>query len=393
MKFLLWLLGLFVLAVALALAAHNSGYVLLVLYPYKVEMQLSAFVAAQLLLVLAGYAVIRLALAALRLPTEVRRFRAERGQNRGRAAMMEALRAFFEGRYAAAQAAAERAMKLGDTSAVNPIIAARAAHELRQFEKRDAYLEAAEGKSVGEETMRLMARTKFMLDQHQPQQALEALKELKEAGVRGHVGALQMELKAQQLAQNWDATLDVVAQMEKRNALDPTAAAHLRQQAYVGKIRAKAQEAAALHATWKSIPNDFKRRAKIAAAAASAFMRLNECAIAQRILSDSLEAQWDGDLLALYGDCRGASVIEQIEQAEEWLKRHSEDAGLLLALGKLCLHQKLWGKAQSYLEASISVRPSRAAYTVLAQLLDTLQKPDEAARYYQKAMELAQPAD
>jgi HemY protein len=49
----------------------------------------------------------------------------------------------------------------------------------------------------------------------------------------------------------------------------------------------------------------------------------------------------------------------------------------------------LWGKAQSYLEASVSVAPSRAAYTILGQLAEKLQKPDEAMGYFQKAMELA----
>ena len=66
---------------------------------------------------------------------------------------------------------------------INPIIAARAAHELREFDKRDTYLAVAEGKSVGEPTMRLMAQTKFNLDQHQPQAAFNSLKELREAGV------------------------------------------------------------------------------------------------------------------------------------------------------------------------------------------------------------------
>ena len=65
------------------------------------------------------------------------------------------------------------------------------------------------------------------------------------------------------------------------------------------------------------------------------------------------------------------------------------DAALLLALGKLCLHQGLWGKSQNYLEASISVAPSRPAYTALARLLEKMHKPDEAFRYYQKSVELA----
>jgi len=63
---------------------------------------------------------------------------------------------------------------------------------------------------------------------------------------------------------------------------------------------------------------------------------------------------------------------------------------LLLALGKLCLHQSLWGKAQNYLEASVSVTPSRAAYTALGQLAEKLDKHEIAFKYFQQATELAQ---
>jgi HemY protein len=388
MKFLSWLLGLFALAVALTLAAHNPGYMLLVYPPYRIEMSLSLFVVGLLALFVLSYLALRLLFAALNLPAYVRQFRSQRAQAKGHAAMMEALGAFFEGRYAAAEKAAVHAMDLGGNSGINPIIAARAAHELREFDKRDAYLVAAEGKTVGSTTMRLMAATKFNLDQHQPLAALDTLKTLRESGVKSHVGALHLELKAQQLAGNWDAVLDVVSQLEKRVAIDATAAAQMRQQAWLEKIRAHTQDAPALLALWKNVPNELKQRSKIAAAAAYAFARQGDCKCAQQILTDSLDAQWDSDLVTLYGDCPDSGTVGQIEQAERWLKRHTDDAGLLLALGKLCLHQSLWGKAQTYLEASISVAPSRAAYTALGQLAEKLQKPNEAFKHYQRAMEL-----
>lgn len=388
MKFLSWLLGLFALAVALTLAAHNPGYVLLVYPPYRLEMSLSLFAVGLLALFVFGYLSVQLALAALRLPAYVRKFRAERAHAQGRAAMMEALSAFFEGRYAAAEKAAAHAMELGENSGINPIIAARAAHELREFEKRDAYLAASEGKTVGEATMRLMAATKFNLDQHQPQAALDTLKTLRETGVRGHVGALHLELKAQQQARNWDGVLEVVSQLEKREAIDSTYATQMRQQAWLEKIRTQTQDAAALQAVWRSVPGELKQRTKIAAAAARAFIQLGDCKNTQQILTDSLNAQWDSDLVKLYGDCLVGDAIDQIQQAERWLKQHSDDAGLLLALGKLCMHQSLWGKAQNYLEASVSVSPSRAAYTMLGQLAEKLQKPKDASGYFQKAMAL-----
>ena len=390
MKFLLWLLGMFVLAVALALIAHNPGYVQLVYPPYRFELSLTLFVVALLVLFMALYLALRLLLGVLRLPAYVRRFRAERARAQGRAAMMEALGAFFEGRYQAAEKEAARAMELGEDSGLIPIIAARAAHELREFEKRDAYLAAAEGKTVGEATMRLVAATKFNLDQRQPLAALDTLKALRDSGVRGHVGALHLELKAQQQARNWDAVLEVLKQLEKREAMDGISAAQIRQQAWLEKINAQAQDAAALRALLRSTPAEVRQHAKIVGAAARAFMRMGEGGSAQQILSDSLNAQWDGELVALYGDCVTGDGIGQIEQAEKWLKLHTRDAGLLLALGKLCLHQGLWGKAQSYLEASVSVSPSRAVYTALGKLAEKLEKHEQAFKYFQQAMEMAE---
>lgn len=386
MKFLSWLLGLFALAVALVLAAHNPGYVLLVYPPWRMEMSLSLFAVGLLALLLAALLAARLVSAALRLPEQVRRFRAERAQARRRATVMDALTAFFEGRLATAEKAAGQAIDLGDDTSLTPIVAARAAHELREFDRRDAYLAAA-GNDAHATAMRLMAAAEFSLDQRRPVAALDALKELRKSGARSHVGALRLELRAQQQCNNWDAVLDLAEQLEKREALDATYAAQLRQQAWLEKLR-EAQDAAALNAAWKIVPAAARLRTRIAEAAAHAFMRLDDFRNARRILTDSLEAQWDSGLAALYGDIAGDDALGQIEQAERWLTQHHDDAGLLLALGKLCLRQHLWGKAQTYLDASISLSPSRAAYMALGQLAEELQKPDEAFGHFRKAMEL-----
>lgn len=388
MKFLIWLLALAVAAVVVAHAAHNPGYVLVVFQPYRIEMSLTLFTLGLLALFGFGYAALRLVSVAVRLPAYVRSFRAERAERQSRAALMDALAAYFEGRFASAERAALRALEQRDHTGLAAVIAARAAHEQRAFEKRDAYLEAAEGRSPGEDTMRLLTRTRFMLDQKQPDAALSALKTLRESGVKNHIGALQMELKAQQLARNWDAVLDALGQLEKREAIDSVTAEQVRQQAWLEKLRSQ-QEVAGLQAVWRAMPDAVRRRSGVAAAAARAFIHLGEGETARELVANSLAAQWESDLAGLYGDCKGDDPLVQIEQAEEWLKLHPRDAGLLLALGKLCLRQALWGKAQIYLEASVSLAPSRAAYTALGQLAEKLHKPDEAFTYYQKAMEAA----
>lgn len=387
MKYLIWTLLLFAAAAALTVASHNPAYVLLVYPPYRIEMSFTLFVVLWLLTLVLGYGLLRLTIAALQLPAYVKKFRLERAQAKARELLDETLSAFFEGRYAAAEKAAARAMELGDTSALHPIIAARAAHELREYDKRDAYLAAAEGRKVGDATMRLMATTKFMLDQRDPRAALHALQELRDTGVKGHLGALSLELKAQQLAGNWDEVLNVLDQLEKRESIDVTVAAQLRQNAWLEKI-GQQESLDGLVTCLKNIPADFKRRSKIAATAATALIRHGGGAVAQQLLSESLNAQWDSALVALYGDCQSGDVVGQIEQAEKWLNQHKQDAGLLLALGKLCLHQKLWGKAQSYLDASISIAPSKAAYEALGRLAERLGNAEQASKYYQHALEL-----
>ena len=65
------------------------------------------------------------------------------------------------------------------------------------------------------------------------------------------------------------------------------------------------------------------------------------------------------------------------------------DGVLLLTLGRLCARQELWGKAQNYLEASMSLEPTYTAYLALAQLHDQLGNADAARRHYRASLDLA----
>lgn len=198
---------------------------------------------------------------------------------------------------------------------------------------------------------------------------------------------MSLELKAQQQAGNWDEVLGLLDQLEKRASIDASAAEQLRQLAWLEKTRQQ-QDLAGLNACLKRMPADVKRRSRVVAVAARELIRHGGGSPGQQLLADSLNAQWDSELVKLYGECISGDVVAQIEQAERWLSLHKQDAGLLLSLGKLCLHQKLWGKAQNYLEASISIAPSQAAYNALALLSERLGDSEHASRYYHLAMSL-----
>lgn len=391
MKYLAWLLVSFAVAVVISSTAHNPAYVLLVYPPYRIDMSLTLFVVLCLLALLAVYSLVQVVMAAAGLPAKARRYREQREHEKSQALLNTALNAYFEGRYAAAEKAAVHAMELGEATSLHSILAASSAHELHEYQKRDEYLTLAQGKDVGDSTMRLMATTRFMLDQHEPEAALDALQALRATGVKSHLGALTLELKAQQQAGHWDEVLDIVQQLETRQAIDITVAAQLRQQAYLESLRAQ-QSAVALGDLVQRIPAEYLRRTKVAATAARALLKFSDYALAQKVIANSLDVQWDSELVSLYGDNLGSDLSGPIAHAESWLVHHPEDGGLLLALGKLCMHQQLWAKAQSYLERSIAVSPSYAAYTALALLSERLGKSEQTYHYHQLALALRDPA-
>ena len=84
-----------------------------------------------------------------------------------------------------------------------------------------------------------------------------------------------------------------------------------------------------------------------------------------------------------------ADALPQIERAEKWLREHARDPALLLALGKLCMRQGLWGKAQSYIEASLALEPTHDGHMTLASLMERIGKPQEAEKHFRRSAQLA----
>lgn len=387
MKALFWILAILAAAVALTLAAsHNAGYVLLVYPPYRAELSLNLLITLLLAAFATGYGTVRLAIHTLNLPAYVRAFRQERRRDKAREATDDALLAFYEGRYGKAEKLAASALEMEGSPLANALLAARAAHELRAFDRRDGYLAQAERLARDQPEARLMTQAELLLDQRNSLQALQALKAL-QATTRKNLAALKLELKAQTQAKNWDQVLALVAQLERREAIDPLQATQQKIKAHQENLKRK-QDLASLREYWQKIPDADKIKGKIALAAARSYLSFRDCQSAMDILSDSLEKEWDSEVVRLYGECLGKEVLKQIERAENWLKKHPDDAGLLQALGKLCAKQELWGKAQSYLEASLSIEPSPESHLVLAQLLERIGRAEEAGKHYRESMQL-----
>jgi len=383
MRAILWILGLFALAVGLVIIArYNNGYVLVILPPWRAEVSLNLAMVLALGLFVALYAVVRAVVITATMPARVHVFQKRRSEARARATFNEALINFFEGRFGRAEKAAAAALKAGESPALSAILAARAAHGMRAFATRDKYLARSTGADSEEDAMKLMAQAEMLLDERRYYDALDVLKKLPEK----HTAALRLELRAQQMALNWERVLALIPQLEKRRVFERPVVAQLRRQAVMESIKRKAVDDRSLREYWDRLTAEDKYEPRVAATAAQSFIALGACQYAHGIVEEGLERQWDSALLALYSECLGSDVRQQLERAETWLHKHPRDAVLLLTLGRLCAHQGLWGKARSYLEASLSIDPTHSAHLELGRLLEREGKPAEAAAEYQKAL-------
>ena len=385
MKALTWIVGIVALAVGLTLAARwNDGYVLLVLPPYRVELSLNLLVVIAVAGFAAGYALMRFVFATLRLPREVRAYRLARRKESAQAALTEALREYFAGRYGRAEKAAAASLELGEQPGLAAVLAARSAHELRAWERRDAYLARAAA-TAEDDVARIVTEAELLLEAHRHQEALELLRRLP----RRHTAALRLELKAQQQARNWEQVLDLVEALRRRNVFDAAQADPVRRVALTENLKRKALDTRALEEAWDKVPASDRTDRRVAAAAALCFIALGGCDKAHRIIENALEAAWDSSLVGLYAECEGGDTVKRIERAETWLKRHPDDAALLLTLGRLCAGQGLWGKAQSYLDASLAIEPTHSAHLAAARLQERLGNAEAARRHYRESLDLA----
>ena len=107
------------------------------------------------------------------------------------------------------------------------------------------------------------------------------------------------------------------------------------------------------------------------------------------LIASALNRQWDSELVTVYGRIELNDPSHQLAVAEGWLKQHPEDAVLLTTLARLSLKNKLWGKARSYLEASISIAPTPESYHQLGLLLESMGESDKAVECFRSGLGLA----
>ncbi|MEX3953142.1 heme biosynthesis protein HemY [Paraburkholderia sp. EG287A] len=387
---LLWLALLFAIAVALATVGRfDTGQVLLVYPPYRVDVSLNLFVVGIVVAFLLLYAILRFARNIVTMPRRVAAYRARMRAEKAHSALRDAVGNLYAGRFSRAEKAARDSLADAKNTSAAGLIAATAAHRLHEYARRDEWLTQVDDPDLQE--ARLMATADMRADGRDADGALAALTEMRTQGGR-RIHAQQIALRAQQQLKNWSEVLKLVKTLEKREALHPAVAVRLRQLAAENLLRDRRHNADALLELWQSLSNVERHSPRLADCAAELLIALDRQADARKIVEEALSQNWDARLLRRYPDTAGSDALPLIQKAEAWRKERPEDGDLLFALGRLCLKQQLWGKAQSFLEAALKSADATQneplkirSHRALARLHEQLGDGEKAASHYRES--------
>jgi HemY protein len=387
-----------VIAVALGLGiaiSRHPGYVL-VDYPhvFRYESGLWSTLAALLLIVvvvLLAWLLIGLLLTSTGVINPwSRRNRSRRDQTAIEKGQLD----LAEGRWASAQKHLQRAAEAERLPLLYYLGAARAANELGRYEDSDQLLERALERQPQAELAVALAHAQLQLDRGDSDSALQTLQAMHERHPRNPQVLRQLQRLHQQRG-DWSAVVRLLPELRKDKTLPPAELAELERRAWGGNLSLATrgettgtQGRVALDQAWQALNSAQRQEPALVLAYAEQLRQLGESVEAEAVLRGALKRQYDSHLARLYGLVAGSDPARQLQAAEGWLKEHPKDPGLLLTLGRLCLQNRLWGKARDYFEASLRLQRNPEACAELARLLAQLGETERSNQLFQEGLGL-----
>ncbi|NCV32956.1 MAG: hypothetical protein EBX55_02765 [Betaproteobacteria bacterium] len=388
-----WILGILVVlasAVSLALLLiFNHGNLAIFWPPYRVDFSINTAVVMLLALVASMFLGLKAIAQLVSLPGRLRTHRSQRYRERALDAFREATVALAEGRFAKAEKQCQLALHLPEQAGAASLLAARACHGLRALERRDQWIERC-AEEFGLKDQALLLAADCAIQDRDGDAALSALNRLQPRNAR-QVHALRLRLAALELAQQWQALLPVLAQLERRQMLAAHAASALRLRAWRNLFNQTGTDLAATKSLWRQIARDLAYESPIAEAAIEAFRRAADFTMAAEIADRVLRRRFSAAAVDLYANLDSLHAREKLHTMEQWLQRWGPEAALLAALGRVCSEQQLWGKAEAYLRESMAKDDAPSTRLALARLLEQTERQGEAAGLYREAAQTQRP--
>ena len=377
-------------ALAAQVLVADRGYVLIQTHGHAIEMSVPGLILALAALYLAVRAIAWLIRAPRRVGRAAGRYqhrRAERDATRG-------LIQLAEGHYAKGEKLLGRGIRNQHAPLANYLGAARAADSQGNKDRRDEWLRLAESRHPNASAAVLLTQADLEICGGENELALATLRRLEAEHPGNPVGLCRLA-EVSETVGDWEGLRRLIPKLRRHHALDDAAVNELAVRtecAYLSQVAAQG-DAETLRAAWTSVVRDLQHDPRVVSAYVRASMPLADHGQLEKMLRKDIERHWDSGLVRLYGELEPPDAAAHLARAERWLLKHGEDPDLLLTAARLCMRNELWGKARSYLETSLAVRPDAEAYQVYGRLLEEIGEPMGASEAFRQGLDLATSPD
>jgi HemY protein len=376
------------------LMLDDPGYVLVTWHEHVLESSLWIAAALVLVIVLALMALLGLFGAIMDAAETLRRWQQDRRGRRGRELTEAGLAQLAQGDWRKATSTLLKATALVDTPLLVQLASARAAEDDGRIDLAEQILADARGIAGDATALVDLALAELKLRRRDTRSARILLERLRSEQPR-HPRILLLLREACEQEGAWLALGGLLPVLRKY--MEEDAWLVLARNTWRNALQQAAREPGhpsrksridAVQAVLRSVGNDLRDDPAVVLAHAEVLAGLDAGEEALETIEKALGKHWDDGLVALYARIEAPSPLEQLATAEKWLAMRPTNPVLLLALGRISLRNRLWGKARDYFEASIGREARAETCAELVRLYTRLGETGKVEHYLRRQAEL-----
>ena len=426
MRAALWLMGIFAVAVAVALFAGNDpGTVTLYWPPHRVDVSLNLFLLVLALVFVTLHLALRTLSAFFGIPAQARRWRLQQRERAIQAALLDSFSHSMGGRYIRARKAAELVVSLEDSVArsgevlayaprlrtLAHLLAAESAHALQNQTLREKHfrlaMEHAQARDAQEMRDGVQLRAaRWALDDRDAAKSMEWL-DLMPQGASRRTIALRLRFKAARMAARPLQALEMARLLTKHRAFSEVAGKSIARGLSIEHLNS-AHDPVQMQRAWDELEYAEREMPDVAMQAAQRLLEQGGDAALSRqwllpvwtLMQEQPEALSLGQKVRLvrilesgFGSAGQAPDAQWLARIEAAQMANPRDAALQYLAGVVCMRLSLWGKAQQMLKQSLALLQDpalkRDAWRALAVMAEQRQDTAGATEAYRQALEEA----
>lgn len=358
----------------------HQGYVLIQTDNYNIETSVTGLAIIMILTMVVLFAIEWLFRRIFRTGAHTRGWFVGRKRRRARKQTEQALLKLAEGDYQQVEKLMAKNADHAEQPVVNYLLAAEAAQQRGDEARANQHLERAT-ELAGDDLIPVeIARVRLQLARNENHAARHGIDKLLEITPR-HPEVLRLAEQAYTRTGAWNSLLDILPSMAKANVSDEEHRAALEQQAWIGLMDQTLADRGSdgLREWWKNQNRKTRGQVSLQVAMASLLIESDDHDTAQQIIIDGLKKQYDGRLVMLIPRLK----TNNPEQLEKVLRQQIKSVGdrplLWSTLGQSLMRHGEWQEASIAFRAALKQRPDAFDYAWLADTLDRMHQPEEAA--------------